>query len=172
MITIKRIDEIDKDLLWTFNVNPNKCVHPEYYSNYLKFQAKLNFQQGLAVTYFVVDEKNNRIMGFVSLKTSSLLCTSDDNVKIGSPALEISILAVDKEYENNSVGSNLVKFALAMATKLKEHVGIKYLLLCSDEKAVDFYCNKRHGFAKIDSFSDIPRENGNINCVPLFVEIK
>ena len=64
----------------------------------------------------------------------------------------------------------MVKFALAKVLEWKSDLlGIEYITLCSDEKAVQFY--EKFGFRRVDEYGEIPREQWNKNCIPMFLKL-
>lgn len=66
----------------------------------------------------------------------------------------------------------MVKFAIAEASELNETtVGVQYVILCADPKAVKFYSNKKLGFEKLPAYKQIPREFRNQNCIPMVLKI-
>lgn len=160
-----------------FHVNPDNCENPQHYDDYLKYNALIDMKKGLAVTY-IFCEKNDetediKIMGFVSLKASSLVVDEGEKIKCGYPAVEIAELAVSQEYERNGKGTEFVEFALAKACELSTSIGIKYLVLCADPSAVQFYQNENLKFIQLDGQyqGQIPRERWNMTCVPMAKKI-
>lgn len=102
----------------------------------------------LGVSYiFLCDDK---IIGFVTLSMADLkkekLDTSD-RLKYGKenyPALQISQLAVCQELGDHDIGTFLCDFSLAVAYKLSESVGCRFLVLNSKKDVVGFY--EKYGF--------------------------
>jgi ribosomal protein S18 acetylase RimI-like enzyme len=129
----------------------------------------------LGTTYIFVNEKDGTkdIMGFITLRASSLILDIGETNKMGYPALEISELAVDERYEKNGVGSDLVKFAINLSYDLNKQIGIQYVVLCADPMAVGFYENPELKFEKIPTHcgKSLPRENWNKNCTPMIKKL-
>lgn len=164
------IDLINKDnvgLAGLFSVNPRYCANEDFYKHYLLFDALFDLNSGNTVTHVFIDEGANRIMGYVSLRTNSIVSKGDNNKVIGKPALEISVLAVDKDYERRGVGTILISQAISIATKLhKEYAGVKYLILAADTQAVGFY--EKMGFSKFSNqWEQIPAETFSSSYVPM-----
>ncbi len=161
-------------LAWNFRVNPSSCENPEHYENYIKYCALADKQSGLNVTHLFIDKDETGeelLCGYVTLKATALI-REDDGVKLGFPALEISELAVDERFERLGLGTTMVMFAIVFAAALREKsLGIQYVTLCADPKAVTFYEREVFGFAKIRDYDDIPREGWNKTCTPMFVKI-
>ena len=106
-------------------------------------------------------------MGFVSLRASAIISAGDGDSMTGIPALEVSVLAVDKDYAGQSVGSTLIDYVISKADELhKQYMGIQYIVLAADHKAVGFY--NKMGFVPIESrWNQIPKENWSADCVPM-----
>lgn len=162
---IELLSQENVGLAWQFNVNPESCAHPEFYRNHLIFNALYEKQNGYTTTHLLIDKVENRIMGFVSLRTSSVLTRHESGKTLGDPAIEISVLAVDQDYERRGVGRSLILHAISEAMILHEnHLGVRNVILAADAKAVKFY--EKMGFSQLDQTwdSDIPRETWNLTC--------
>lgn len=158
-------------LAFKFKVNPDSCGRSEHYEEYLRFIALSDYNSGKGVTYVLLDIDDNTgdksIMGFITLRTSSLIMMKD-NYYEGRSAIEITELAIDINYERKGFGTHLVNFAGAMADVLrKDSIGIEYMVLCSDPESVGFY--KKCGFSLLSTLYEIPREGWNIGCTPMLM---
>lgn len=164
------------ELARSFKVNPKRCDNPEHYQNYIWQDSISDHKQGMGVTHVFVDEnertKEKKIAGYITLRSSSLIMDSGENYKLGYPALEISELAVDYDYERQSLGTDMVKFAINEAVELNEEkVGIQYVILCADPNAVGFYSKEKLGFEEIPTYKQIPREYRNKDCTPMVLKV-
>ena len=164
------------ELAEKFRVNPKHCDNPEHYRNYIWQESISDQKQGMGVTHVFVDEneetKEKKIAGYITLRSSSLIMDTGESYKLGYPALEISELAVDQNYERQNLGTDMVKFAISEALNLNEkEIGIQYVILCADPKAVGFYSKKKVGFKKLPIYQQIPRENRNKNCTPMYLKV-
>lgn len=167
-------EKLTKDnvgLAVNFSVNPSSCGNSDFYQQYLLYSAISDQNSGRNTTHLFIDQDNDRIMGFVSLRASSLLKRKDGGAVIGDPALEVSVLAVDKDYERRGVGSTLIDFILSEVVELHEnHIGMQYIVLAADQKAIGFY--KRMGFAPLaDYWEGIPKDQWSVDCEPMFMEL-
>ena len=161
------IDAKNVGLAEYFSVNPASCENSEFYREYLKYSAISDLHTGKNTTHLFIDEDSNRIMGFVSLRASAIISQSDNGNMIGIPALEVSVLAVDHEYERRGVGTALIDYVIAQADELhKQYVGLQYIILAADKLATGFY--ERMAFIPIeDRWNKMPKENWSANCVPM-----
>lgn len=162
-------------LTFGFKVNPDSCENPEHYESFLKYDALFDKEHGLGTTHLLIEENTDThskaIMGFVTLRASCLTMECE-NYTEGHAALEISELAVDKNYERMGVGTTLVKLAFVEADELNnQHLGIEYLVLCADPASTDFYLHSKFNLAKLDDFYYLPREQWNVSCTPLFSKL-
>lgn len=158
-------------MAWNFQVNPSSCGNHDHYEEYIRFIATDDRRRGKGVTYAFIhcDEASAELMGYITLRATSYIEVLDGKT-YGSPALEIFELAVSKDAEGNGIGTDLMKFALSKALEWKSDVlGIEYITLCSDQKAVSFY--EKFGFKRVDEYGEIPRESWNTNCVPMFLKL-
>lgn len=159
-----------------FSTNPKSCDNPEHYNTYIYQTCFSDYKTGMGVTYIFChrdDDKDDNpenisIMGYITLKSSSLIKRVSDDSPIGSPAVEISELAVDERFERNNIGTEMIGFAFNVVNELRKTIlGIQYMLVCSDPKSVGFY--EKNGFRKVSEYFDehIPRETWNQDCIPM-----
>lgn len=128
-------------------------------------------QSGKGTTHVLVrrTRKTEVILGYITLRATSYTQTVNGKIH-GSPALEIFELAVKDKVAGHHIGTELVKFALATAFELnRTTLGIQYVTLCADQKAVPFY--EKFHFGRLDEQGEIPREQWNENCVPMFLKL-
>ncbi len=157
-------------LAWKFQVSPKSCNNPEYYNNYIRLNAISDQQKGLGVTHILVDEEADRIAGFVTLRATSLISEGENGIKLVEPSLEIAELAVDRDYERREIGSSLIGIAIDTADELrKKYLGIRYLVVCADGSAVDFY--KKLGFGELTSLYEVLHDGWNDDCDPLYITL-
>lgn len=156
-------------LAWEFQVNPVSCGNHEHYENYLRLIAIRDRNDGRGVTHVVLDADKISILGFVTVKASSLVEMIEGRIE-GEPAMEIAELAVAAGCERMGIGRTLIKFAAVTAMQMKrEKMGIRYITLCADEMSVPFY--ERVGFMRLESRGEIPREGWNENCIPMYLKL-
>lgn len=157
----------------SFTVNPDSCENSGFYSEFLCYSALSDQVAGRSTTHVFIDDDQNKIMGFISLRANSILSIEDDGTILGDPALEISVLAVAQEYEGRGVGTALIDFALSEAAHLHEmHMGVQNIVLAADPKAIGFYAKNDFQEMSREAFEQhFPKENWNQNCVPMRMEL-
>lgn len=161
---------IDKDnigLAGKFSVNPDSCGNAGFYREYLQYSALSDLYSGRNTTHLFIDEDESRIIGFVSLRTSAVISSSSDGGMTGEPAIEVSVLAVDRDYEGRGAGRMLIDYVITQAYEMHQNcAGVRYIVLAADKKAVGFY--KHLSFARVDDqWYRIPKENWSEECVPM-----
>ena len=160
-------------LAFRFEVNPLSCGNPEHFAQYIRFCAISDNKAGRSVTHVLLNKEKEVIVGYISLKASSLLTEIEvrgKQVWTGEPALEIAELAVHKNYERQGVGRALIDIAITVATQTNDIIlGIRHLVLAADPKAVPFY--ERMGFSPIRDYFHIPQDAANAKCVPMFMQL-
>ena len=159
-------------LAWKFCVSPDSCDNPDHYERYLRLNAIVDYKIGMGITHLILDcdEDGNAvaIAGFVTLRATSLVNTDENGVKIVHPSVEISELAVTKDYERRGIGTGLIDLAISIADDLRSKlIGIKYIVLCADPKSVGFY--EKKDFGKIGELYETLREGWNNNCEPMYI---
>lgn len=169
----RRIEKYSKDhvgLAWNFQVNPNSCGNPSHYENYLRLNAITDKNDGAGLTYILLDdEPRKRICGFITLRASSITEQYADHT-IGNAAVEITELAVDKDFEHQGIGTILLSLAIRIATMINDdYVSVKYIALCADSQAVPFY--EKFGFHLLKEYGDIPRDGWNNDCTPMCLRL-
>ena len=152
------------DLARKFEVDPSSCDNPIHYNEFLMYNADLDYNKGLGVTYILVDDDKDAIIAYMTLKASALTYSDGNDKILGKPAVEIAELAVSKNYKGQGYGRELVEYAIAKIHELKEIIGVQYLVLCADPMAAGFYEHLK--IQKLTS-NDIPREDWNKNCIPM-----
>lgn len=154
----------------SFKVNPDSCIQPTYYEEYLKYDAISDQLEGNGCTYILIDRDDNRteIAGFFTLRTTACILDNDDE-SVSHPAIEISTLAVAHQYERKQLGRLMIHAVLAIAKRLRGIIGIKYIVLRSDIKSVGFY--KSCGFREAGDWYKVPETNQNRGCVPMYMKL-
>lgn len=121
----------------------NKFIHEEVE----------NFHsERLGITYlFYSNSSNNVLIGFVTIsmadiKTKQLLSNDMKPIKIENyPSLQIGQLAIDKNYQGQGYGKDIIGWCLKEALEYSEEIGCRFLVLNAIPESRDFYfkCNFR-----------------------------
>lgn len=173
----EKISIENADLCQHFSVNSTICENPDHYNNYLKQNALMDYKQGLGVTYLYIDTdditQERKLMGYITLRSSSLIKDMGERKKFGYPAIEISELAVSEKYSLKGMGTEMVADAILIAEKLNKDISIKYVVLCADPSAETFYSRSPLNFMKMhEHIDDIPRAYANMNCTPMYLKLR
>ncbi|MEG0021067.1 MAG: hypothetical protein RR728_11000, partial [Oscillospiraceae bacterium] len=87
----------------------------------MKYYALDDLNTGMGVTYLLIDEDNQTLMGFFSIKTTAFIKKSyghEGEIDLGFPALEIAELAVHKDYERQHIGSDILDIVFELTDEL------------------------------------------------------
>lgn len=169
------ISDNNYGLCYSFFANSIKCNNPEYFENYLKFNALDDLKTGQGTTYLYIDEiqpEERKIMGYITLRSSSFIKESGESKKFGFAALEIAELAVSKDYCGQGLGTDMVLDAINIANQINEIASIKYIVLCAENTAIPFYERPPLEFQRMDVLGEVPREHGNLSCTPMFLKLR
>jgi ribosomal protein S18 acetylase RimI-like enzyme len=155
-----------------FRVNPTSCNNPSHYEEYLKWTAITDNANGHSKThvYIVEDGGVQKILGFITLRCTSVISSDEDDVPVGRAALEIYELAVHQDYERQGIGSALINIALRKSDEINTHyAGVEHIVLYADPSSVDFYL--RQDFRRASDMYSIPTAIWNKNCVPMMMKL-
>ena len=160
-------------LAFDFQVNPDSCANPEHYEYYLRFIAISDRKIGKGVTHVLIndDAKSGmeKIIGFVTLRASSLISENDNEIS-GRSAIEIAEIAIDRVYERQGFGTTLIDFVFLLIDDMRTNtVGIEYIVACSDSASVSFY--EKNDFVRISEHYEVPREGWNRDCIPMALRL-
>jgi N-acetylglutamate synthase-like GNAT family acetyltransferase len=158
-----------------FDFRSDDRIDKDYFKDFLVYNAIIDKQQGFGTTHLFIDEDEKtgkkKILGYYTLRCSSLIISSEGNKKIGEPALEIAEFAVQNELKRTGIGSIMMHNIFAAAMDLnKEMLGIKHLVLCSVKDAESFY-REKFEFKPIACDELIPSELRNIDCISMSVRL-
>lgn len=177
-ILLQKLSKDNIGLAWSFHVSPDSCDNPEHYEQYLTLCALSEQEAGRGVTHVLLTlddsgniTKESEILGFVTLRATSLVDSCDGKLYV-MPSLEIAELAIDCKHERKGFGKTLVEAAIYIATELNnQYIGIQYVVLCADPKAVGFYENPKVGFGRLGDYYKILHDGWNDNCIPMYIKL-
>lgn len=116
--------------------------------DWLRHRAKQNEECGVSRTYVVCNEK--KVIGYYSLAVgavahSQALSRIKRNMPNPIPVMILGRLAVDKNFQGQSIGTGLLKDAILRTLQAGEIAGIRALLVHAiSDKAKQFYM--QYGF--------------------------
>lgn len=145
----------------------------DYFKSYLMYNGLLDSIQGLAKTLLYIledDNGNKQVLGFYSIRCSSLIMDGENGEKMGEPALEIVELAVHKDHRHEGIGTFMMQSIIATAYKLKEdYLGLKHLVVCAKGTAKTYY--EKFHFAELPGYKYIPRNIDNQECIGMSLSL-
>lgn len=120
--------------------------------NYFKNEAYADQCRGISSTTVV--KQNDLIVGVFSTRCTQIEIKDKEKLASGIyydrywPAIEVTYLAVDLNYQKQGIGKKIVKRVTLQAVFNTKWLGAKYLFLWSVPKSIDFY--EKLGFEKTD----------------------
>lgn len=135
-------------------------------NEFLQNDAKENQKNWLSATRILYD--NNKIIGYFTLIADTL-----NRERVNEPdrvegytyskysCIKLARLAVDKRYQNQGIGKELMIYVFAIARKIVNYEGGKFLTVDAKNSAVDFY--RKFGFVPV-------RSQKNADTIPMYAD--
>lgn len=156
-------------LAFGFEVNPESCSNHGHYEFYIRFTAITDHVSGRGTTFVFLNDDESKILGYITLRSNAFIHKYDRGME-GEPAIEILELAVSKDFERKGVATALFQYAATIAQHVNEkYMGVRYMVVCADKPAEGFY--RKMEFERIEEQGEIPRDNWNDNCTPMFIRL-
>jgi len=134
-ITLKKLDSSD-------SVIDFSCGNEEI-DSFLKDTALSNQKSKFSKTYIFKTEPENKVIAYFSILASQLN-TGDARVfgldKI--PVVLLGRLGVDRNYQENNIGKNLIKIALEKALEASNIIACRLLLIETSKEMKKYYIDK------------------------------
>lgn len=148
LLHIKLSDSISNGELNKFHCSD------DFLNQFLRRKAKKHQKELLAVTYLVIDNKEN-IVGYYSLSSAEMPATDIVRSRFANgklyqayPAIKIGRFAIDEKYKGKGYGTeimNLIK--IQFSENATQRIGSRFLLVdaYNDDKVLSFY-NRKNDF--------------------------
>lgn len=150
----------------------------EEINTYLYRDAEKDLLQGLKVTKLILNENKTEVIAYFTLVCSAIMINTGENVEL-SPAVEIKLFAVNKNYQdifytsdkNDGIFSDylLSETIQNIYEVIEKYCGAIYIVLYSVPKAVKFY--KRNEFKNFSNVMVRSRERYLNYCTPMFLPL-
>ena len=175
-IRLKKVERGDMDILSGF-----KCEKPAI----RQFIQRGCLTSNENVSYIFVDEENNTIIGFCSIRCSGIMTLKydeEDNEYMTSlPSVEITYFAIDERYRSlrfdedsnryQTLSQMLFYRMLGIISEISvNNVGATHICLYSVPEAENFY--KRCQFEPFKEYMKRDEKPYIKNCIPMFVVLK
>ena len=120
------------------------------------YAGQNQFRNYLGVTYIAVEE--SRILGFLTvapghLEADSLPPSTRKRARHPLPILRLARLAVDRTGRSRGLGSQLLRFACELASKMAGEFGCTGLVVDAKPEAMSFY--EKYGFVAHDALEGL-----------------
>lgn len=118
--------------------------HSREMEEFLKREALIEQEKGLNTTHLFIDQKANKIVGYVSLCNDSIPLEVEERNTMEltyatAPAIKIARLAVATEYKKQGIGKKLIQFSAFIGKRIREESGLTFLTLDCYEHRVTYY---------------------------------
>lgn len=129
---------------------------------------------GEAKTQVLIDTKHNKIVGYFTLKCSSIKI-SDEEISDEPrliPGIEIARFAIDINYQDKDYGKFLFAYVLSFIKNIKENIaGVRIITLFAIHKPKVLRFYKGFEFKEADEDMEIFCTSENEGCVPMYLMI-
>ncbi len=153
------------------------CSGNELIDDFFKNQAASSIRE---VTYLFYDPERRKAAACVSVSCSSLPVVSSDVYTDTVPAVEITNLALDENYQklhmadDPSLGyfsDSVLNYMVSVVNDFSsDYCGATHIILYSTPQAIHFY--ERNGFSKITASHFMIRHNYYLEgCTPMLLEL-
>ncbi len=174
-LSFRKVDIDDKDLLQQFRCEYRAIRH---------FIQNESLESKKDVSYILLDEESNCIIGFCAICCSGISVSDEDyngNPYITSiPTIEIDYFAIDEDYRSVKLNETSKKyetlsqaFLMHALEEIKNisvmHVGATHVCLYSVPKAKNFYA--RCGFVEFNDYMHPDELPFLENCIPMYLVI-
>lgn len=112
------------------------------FKRYWEEQLNLDVKRHLCAGYVLLTDSEDDVIGYFTLSQNSVERDRDDNEKgtyVRTPATLLGRLAVNKKYEKQGYGKELIKSILNLHLKVSRTIGSAVLILKPLEEARGFY---------------------------------
>ena len=116
-----------------------------------RYAGQNQFRHHLGVTYVAVD--GDRVLGFATVAPRHVdIADLPERLRrklprYPVPVLGLARLAVDRSVQSMGLGAQLLRYVLALASKMADEVGCAGVVVDAKPAAVDFYA--RYGFTPL-----------------------
>ena len=144
---IKSIHDVDQDDIQSFT-----CGNIDL-DEFLKKHAKNNDLNGYGKTFVLVD--NDAFIGFFTLCSASIAfeeypaSKAQHLPKYPIPCIRIARLAVDKRFQGEGYGKELLKQAFLRILNVYPTIGIRLVVVDAKQSAASFY--EKYGFVRLQN---------------------
>jgi GNAT superfamily N-acetyltransferase len=139
-ITLEQLKLITADHS-KYNPSEFDCGHADL-NDFIKNDCPTENQKKVSITKLALHD--GAVVGYITLLTDSITLHADELGEFAFkqiPALKIGRLGVELKYQGQRIGTALMKYALGVAFRMNDELGVgwRFLTVDSDPKAVKFY---------------------------------
>jgi GNAT superfamily N-acetyltransferase len=145
-ITLQQLEIVPADST-KYDVSKFDCGHDDL-NDFIRVDCPRYISQKLSFTSLALYE--DQIVGYITLLADSIALhitirewfSLHKQITVQQvPALKIGRLGISNAYKGRNIGTALVKYAVAVAYRMNDELGVgcRYLTVDSDQDAVGFY---------------------------------
>lgn len=151
---------IDKERDDFFRLNDFNCGD-EGLNDFLHGVAFRYHKKGLGKTYLIINDANNDIMGYYTLRCNGLpYLDKESGMQKIKPVVEITRFAIDCQYQNQKLGITVLARIITedIIEGIVSIIGVEAVYLLSLESAIGFY--EKVGFEELsEEFQQLIQES-------------
>jgi len=110
---------------------------------FIKYAGQNQFRHKISTTYIAVDSNSQKILGYATVTVSSVkvagLSEFDHLPGYPLPVLRIARIGVDREYQSQGIGRELLKKMLYLSKELEALTGCIGVFVDAKDDAIAFY---------------------------------
>lgn len=149
-------------------------------NDFIKDDALKQQEESVNSTYLWISKKSNRLLAYITLCTDSIHLAGrkkEEMKKIGISykslsALKICRMAVHKDFIKQSLGTNLLAFAIKIALEINKFAGCRFLTLEAKNTPDLPEQRKPIHFYKKNDFEILKERKETAAYVPMFKDLK
>jgi GNAT superfamily N-acetyltransferase len=139
-ITLEQLQLVTADHS-KYNPATFDCAHPDL-NDFIKNDCPGQIEKRLSVTKIALYE--GVIVGYITLLADAITLHPDEQEGFAFkqvPALKIARLGIEQKYQNQRIGTALMKYAVGVAIRMNDGLGVgcRFLTVDSDPNAIKFY---------------------------------
>jgi GNAT superfamily N-acetyltransferase len=120
------------------------CGHEDL-NDFIKNDCPGQIEKRLSVTKLALYD--GAIVGYITLLADSITLHPDEQEGIAFkqvPALKIGRLGIEKKYQNQRIGTALMRYAVGVAIRMNDGLGVgcRFLTVDADPNAIKFYADR------------------------------
>lgn len=163
ILLYETIDKFDNEYYKDFDCGD------EGLNNFLKLKSFKNSNPYDCKGTTTLVTLNGKLIGYYTLKNTSLLFKADNKLR-GIPAIEITYLAIDKEYQRQGYGSTIIQNIIYETFEYSDKFSeVNAIVVSSLKDKIGFYLDNK--FVKFTDVFDLPYDSCRDTTEQMFLNM-